>query len=310
MLERAVYPPVNTAGTDPYKRSGRGVALHANLDKADAVAIARRLVAWLEDRGTCVRLTPETAGAVGRADLRVSLPDGTDGLDFLIVLGGDGSLLGAARLVAARGLPLLGVNLGRLGFLTEVEGPDLFSALPLFLRGEGEIEERAMLRVQVRRAGMAVWERLALNEAVVSKGPFARTVGVQVRAGGQPVAAYGGDGVIVATPTGSTAYSLSAGGPIVHPGVDALLITPICAHTLYARTLAVPSSEPITVRLAGDATGTVLTIDGHEGVPLERDDEVAATLAAERVRLLRRPGWSFYRVLSAKLPEGGLRDGG
>jgi NAD+ kinase len=286
------------------------VALHANLEKADAVAVSRRLLAWLEDKGTAVKLTPDTAAAVGRTDLRVLLPDGAGGLEFLIVLGGDGSLLGAAQMVASHGLPLLGVNLGRLGFLTEVEAPDLFSALPLFLEGKGEIEERAMLRVAVRRDGKVVWDKLALNEAVVSKGPFARTVGVQVRVGGQPVAAYGGDGVIVATPTGSTAYSLSAGGPIVHPGVDTLLVTPICAHTLYARTLAVPSSEPIAVRLAGDAAGTVLTIDGHEGLPLERDDEVAATLAAERVRLLRRPGWSFYRVLSAKLPEGGLRDGG
>jgi NAD+ kinase len=301
---------VNKVAADLRKRPVRGVGLHANLDKADAVAVARRLLAWLEDRGTSVRLSPDTAAAVGRADLGIDLAEGADELGFLIVLGGDGSLLGAARLVAARGLPLLGVNLGRLGFLTEVEGPDLFSALPLFLGGDGEIEERAMLRVQVRRGGCAVWERVALNEAVVSKGPFARTVGVQVRIGGQPVAAYAGDGVIVATPTGSTAYSLSAGGPIVHPGVDTLLVTPICAHTLYARTLAVPSSEPIAVSLPGDATGTVLTIDGHEACSLERDDEVVATLAAERVRLLRRPGWSFFRVLSAKLPEGGLRDGG
>ena len=304
-----MLPSVNAA-IDPYQRPVRKVALHANLDKADAVAVTRQLLAWLEDRGTTVRLTPDTAVAVGRADLGIALPEGTDGLDFLIVLGGDGSLLGAARLVAARGLPLLGVNLGRLGFLTEVEGPDLFSVLPLFLAGGGEIEERAMLRVQVRRGGRTVWDRLALNEAVVSKGPFARTIGVQVRVGGQPVAAYAGDGVIVATPTGSTAYNLSAGGPIVHPQVDTLLVTPICAHTLYARTLAVPPSEPIAVSLAGDATGTVLTVDGHEGLPLERDDEVLATLAAERVRLLRRPGWSFYRVLSVKLPEGGLRDGG
>ncbi len=274
------------------------------------MAVSHRLLAWLEDKGTAVKLTPDTALALGRADLRVILPDGAGGLDFLIVLGGDGSLLGAARLVAAHGLPLLGVNLGRLGFLTEVEAPALFSTLPIFLEGKGEVEERAMLRVAVRRGGEVVWDRLALNEVVVSKGPLARTVGVQVRVGGLAVAAYGGDGVIVATPTGSTAYNLSAGGPIVHPGVDTLLVTPICAHTLYARTLAVPSSEPIAVRLAGEAAGTVLTIDGHEGLPLERDDEVAITLAAERARLLRRPGWSFYRVLSAKLPEGGLRDGG
>ncbi|MDQ7792978.1 MAG: NAD(+)/NADH kinase [bacterium] len=288
----------------------RGVAVLANLEKPDAPAVVRQLIAWLEERGIPVRLTVPTALAAGRPDLQLELPGDESQVDLLMVLGGDGSLLGAARLVASSGLPLLGVNLGRLGFLTEIELPDLWTALPSFLSGDCTVEERAMLEVTVDRAGLPVWRRPALNEATVSKRPFARPIEIQVLAGGQPVATYPADGVIVATPTGSTAYSLSAGGPILHPGVEATLITPICAHTLYARALAVPAGERIGVRVLGEAAETVLTVDGQEGVTLEAGDEVTVGLATGRARLLRRRGWSFYRVLGAKLPEGGLRDGG
>jgi len=301
---------MKVGGADRPPPLRQAVGILANLDKADAGEVARRVAAWLEERGVKVMLTPELAKAIDRPDPVLHLPEQADLVDFLIVLGGDGSLLGAARRVAPSELPLLGVNLGRLGFLTEVELPDLFEVLPCFLRGEYVVDRRAMLAVELLRAGGYAWRRLALNEATLSKGPFARPVDIQVRAGGQLVATYAGDGVIVATPTGSTAYALSAGGPILHPEMQALLITPICPHTLYARTVVVPADERIRVRVAGEPCGTVLTVDGQEGISLEVEDEVVINLAAERTTLLRRPGWSFYRVLGAKLPEGGLRDGG
>ncbi|MCL6451366.1 MAG: NAD(+)/NADH kinase [Acetobacteraceae bacterium] len=282
---------------------GRRVGVVVNLDKPQAADLARELCGWLSRRGIEPRLPAEVAGLVGLAGLGGPVEEWAAGTEFAVVLGGDGTLLQAARRLSPYGCPLLGVNLGRLGFLTELEGSDLFGALPEVLAGGFQVERRMMLEAVVERTQGAPSRYLALNDAVVTKGPFARMVHLEVYVDETPVASYPADGLIVATPTGSTAYSLSAGGPVINPGLDLLVVTPICPHSFYARSVVVAQEEAVRVKIQPVHPDTMLTIDGQEGCILARGDEVVVRRASEVTRLLRRPGWSFYRVLRRKLTE-------
>lgn len=220
-------------------------------------------------------------------------------LFMLATLGGDGTLLRGARLAGPAGVPVLGVNLGRLGFLTAVSLDRLSEALEAIKAGRHVIEERMALEVAVEAAPPDSY--YALNDAVLHKGGFARTAIFRVLVNGEEAGRYAADGVIVATPTGSTAYSLSAGGPILEPTVRALVVTPICPHTLAARSLVVPADARVALEVLGPSDEFMLTLDGQVGRQLRSGERVAVRPAGSPVRLVRLPGQSFYETLQRKL---------
>lgn len=291
------------------------VAIIPNLDKPDSRQIMQELTTWLTSRRVSVGLLPDHAGLTGHPELARPLDDLVHWADFAVVLGGDGTLLNWAKLLAPAARPILGVNLGHLGFLTEIEVPELYDVMPQILEGRYTVESRMMLEATVEPAtgggeggGAAAREThsfLALNEIVVSKGPFARVVNVETSVGGRLVTTYPADGVIVATPTGSTAYSLSAGGPIVSPEVDVLIITPVCPHTFFARAVVVSAEETVVLRVVPEHVDTMLTMDGQRGHHLEPGDRIIVKKASLSARLIRRRGWNFYEVLKRKLQESG-----
>jgi NAD+ kinase len=284
------------------------VGVLANLDKPRALPLVGQLLRWLAHRGIGAVVPPEVAAALGGGTPPATFAQMAQTAEFLVVLGGDGTLLSAAR--RGLGLPLLGVNLGHLGFLTELEEADLFAALPGLLAGQYELDERMMLECAVHAPSGAAERYLALNDVVVAKGPFARLLRLTLSVGGEPIVSYPGDGIIVSTPTGSTAYSLSAGGPVLHPHVRGMLVTPICPHTFYSRPLVVAVGERLRI-LPEVAPGprhlvdVALTVDAQEGRPLVPGEWIEVGAAGVTARLVRRPGWDFYEVLRRKLAENG-----
>ncbi len=287
----------------------RCVGVLANLDKDNAPALCARLLKWLGSRGVQALLPRELAEVLPGGRPPATMVEMADTAQFLIVLGGDGTLLSAARRAAVHGgVPLLGVNLGHLGFLTELEEADLFTALPELLQGHYEIDERMILECAIHTDGAPAERFLAVNDVVVTKGPFARLIRLALAADARPVVSYRGDGMIVSTPTGSTAYSLSAGGPVLHPQVQGILVTPICPHTFYSRPLLVAGSERLRldIDVAPGPWGRVdvaLTVDAQEGRMLRPGEWVEVAAASARARLVRRQGWNFYEVLRRKLAE-------
>ena len=228
--------------------------------------------------------------------------DLTRDLDVMIVLGGDGTFLRAARLTAGTGVPILGVNLGHLGFLTELEIGELEEGLQLLLQGKYQVEERMMLRVELRRQNRCQGVFLALNDAVITRGPVARIITLETTVDDQLVGNFAADGMIIATPTGSSAYNLSAGGPVVNSKLAALIITPICPHTLTATrsVLALPQ-ERVRVKVKAMHTDIVLTVDGRCEATLEPDDEIWVCRAEETTRVIKMMGRGFYEVLRNRL---------
>lgn len=283
----------------------RKVGLVINTDKPLAIEAGGAIITWLESKAVRPMLDGRGAAVAGRPDLAVSAGAAWGEAELLIVLGGDGTLIRAATMVAPMQVPILGVNTGHLGFLTEIENTDLFEHLEEFLAGKSIIEERMMLTARVERAGQQLLELTALNDAVVSKGPRARLVHLGVSVGERHVAHYPADGVIIATPTGSTAYSLSAGGPIVSPTVDVLLITPICPHTMNFRTMVVAGSEQVTITVLESPGEVGLSADGSDPITLYKGDVVRVSRAPYNAMLLRRPTYSFYEVLRQKLANPG-----
>lgn len=283
----------------------RKVALVINTDKPLALNAGREIVTWLEGRGIQPAIQHEGALKIGRGDL--ALPAGTawGEAELLIVLGGDGTLIRAVKTVAPYGVPVLGINTGHLGFLTEIEGAEIFENLDRFLEKDYIIEDRMMLTARVERNGQVLLEVTALNDVVISKGPRARLVHLGVDVGTTRVARYPADGVIVATPTGSTAYSLSAGGPIVEPTVDCLLVTPICPHTISSRSIVVGGNEEVSVIILESPGEVGLSADGSDPFPLYSRDLVYVKRAPFSAKLVRRQSYRFYDVLRQKLADPG-----
>ena len=283
----------------------RTVGIIARPRRADISKVVPTLLEWLGARGVKVYVDPETAASVACAPAalerrREELP----GLvDLLIVLGGDGTLLAASRLENPRGVPILPVNLGGLGFLTSVTLDDLYPILEEVFSGKNRISERVMLAVEVTRDEHVVERQRALNDAVINKGALSRILDLELTINGQFVCNYKADGLILSTPTGSTAYSLSAGGPIVHPLVEALVVTPICSHTLTNRPLVVPHAARIEVAAHGQDS-MYLTVDGQVGIKLQPGDCVVVTRAAERLRLVRPERQTYFEILRDKLKWG------
>lgn len=224
--------------------------------------------------------------------------------DLVVVLGGDGSLLGVARLSGARNVPILGIHHGDFGFLTEADEKDQYDTLNDVLKGRYAVTRRSMLSVSISRKGRRVAKSQALNDAVVNRGELSRLIHVEVEVNGDRLASYKGDGVVLATPTGSTAYSLSAGGPVVEPSMGAIVLTPISPHTLTVRPIVLPDRSKISVRVTQDCEDAVLTLDGQERFPLERGDEVLVTKSRHRAVIVRDADKGFFDTLRRKLHWG------
>lgn len=270
-------------------------------DKPEAVGIARELVPWLHGAGHLVSALPEQAALVpGVTPVEESVFSAQ--IDLLVVLGGDGTLLHGAALAADAGVPVLGVNLGALGFLVPFAPAEARAALERALGGALEIEERIRLTVRLHRGGGVV-EKTALNDAVISQGSMARLVELTATLDGQRIASYKADGLIVCTPTGSTAYNLAAGGPILTPTQASLAITPICPHTLTHRPLVVSARSRLSVELATGATGVFLTVDGQWGYPLGAGERVELEQARAPLRLYRSEK-GYFEILREKLSWG------
>ena len=221
-------------------------------------------------------------------------------VDLLVVLGGDGTLLAAARLLGEHTVPILPVNLGGLGFLTSVTLEELYPILEQVLEGKHRISERVLLQAEVIRDGKVVERQRALNDAVLNKGPLARMIDLNLHIDDCYVCSYKADGLIISTPTGSTAYSMAAGGPIIYPTVESFLITPICSHTLTNRPLVIPNANRIEVDFESRET-VFLTLDGQVGVDLQRGDRVVISKVANKLRLVRPARKTYFEILRSKL---------
>jgi NAD+ kinase len=262
-----------------------------------------QLLEFLEARGVAISLDETAAGQTGRPELRRPAEDIPLHADLLIVLGGDGTMLAAVRQLAGRPVPILGINFGSLGFLTEVSRERMIPVLAEIFDGKYRLEERMMLRVEVFRGGQAPQVFHALNDAVLNYGALARIIDVEVFVNGQFLTHYRADGLVVSTPTGSTAYALSAGGPILVPTTRSLILAPICPHTLTHRPLVLDGSDTIRIRLAS-AGNVMLTVDGQTGLSMAHEDEVQIRKSDHLARLVCPEGQSFFDVLSEKLKWG------
>jgi len=261
-----------------------------------------KLIEWLRKRAIEVRMDEPTAAyASVRGISREEVPEGCD---LIIVLGGDGTLLSAARAIGQREIPLFPVNLGGLGFLTAIMVDELFPELERALRGEHRIAKRRMMHVEVLREDKVIAAYDALNDAVITKIAIARMIDLDTHIDEQFVCAYKADGLIIATPTGSTAYSLSAGGPIIFPAVPSLCITPICPHMLTNRPLVVPDTSVIRVTSRDPDESVYLTIDGQVGNPIREHDVVVCHSSHFTLHLIRPPKQMFFDVLRQKLKWG------
>ncbi len=276
------------------------------ISKPNAPGAARvvpDIIAWLRERGIAVRFDEITAAYLGTGDglRREEVPEGAE---LLIVLGGDGTLLAAARSLRGREVPLFPVNLGGLGFLTAISVDEIYPELERAFRGEHRIGTRRMLRCEVIRGGAKMAQYEALNDVVITKASIARMIDLDAFVDRNFVCAYKADGLIICTPTGSTAYSLSAGGPIIFPRVAAISMTPICPHTLTNRPVIVPETSLVTVLNRSGDSDTYLTIDGQVGEPLRSGDKVVCSRSPHVLQLIRPPKSMFFDVLRQKLKWG------
>lgn len=283
------------------------IGLIVHLGKDVAISVAKDLLRDLPGRGVQVLLDPESADYLDLPKSSFGERDLASKIDVAVVLGGDGALLNAARRLAGTNLPILGVNVGHLGFLTEVELKGIGYALERIQRGAYEVEKRMMVHAEVRRGQEGVVkEFIGLNDLVITKGAFARMIRLETHVGSSLISTYPADGVIVASPTGSTGYSLSAGGPIVNPAMNMLIVTFICPHTLGARSFVVSPEDEVRIVLHAQNEEVMLTVDGQVGFRLEHQDEVVVRAATEKTHLVKLGQRDFYEVLKTRLAEGKL----
>jgi len=287
------------------RRPIRAVAIYPNLEKPDCLPALSKLVAWLTRRGIEVRLPQEHTPKVKLRVRSVARRELLDGGDLMVVLGGDGTILSAARMVYPERVPLLGVNFGTLGFLAEVTVGSMVSALEQVLTGQYRLEPRMMLTATVHDEQGHEIERVhALNDVVLREAS-GRAIYIETRLEGTELGHFRGDGLIISTPTGSTAYSLSAGGPILQPNLEAMLATPICPHTLSSRPLLFPANETLEVRFRADAESVHLAVDGQLMLELSTDRSIRVRRARRPILFVLVENRSFYEVLRTKLRWGG-----
>ncbi|MCY1021171.1 NAD(+)/NADH kinase [Pyxidicoccus sp. MSG2] len=276
------------------------LAIVAKKDKPEAAALA----AQIRERYPQLTILGDRSLAHVLGWPRVEDRELAAQADLVVVLGGDGTLIYAARMLGGRGVPILGVNLGSLGFMTEVPVEELFTTLDGVLTGRFQVDSRMKLTCRLIRGGRTLIEDEILNDVVINKGALARIADHETSIDGVPITTYKADGVILATPTGSTAYSLSAGGPIVHPSVDCTVLSPICSHALTQRSIVVPADRVIRVTLRSETADTYLTLDGQTGHGLQGGDCIEVVRSPNRVNLVRNPRVAYFSILRQKLHWG------
>ena len=280
------------------------IAVISKPQKPELAQLLPELVKWLNQRGYTAALDENSAFYTGTEGMpREKMPD-LCCPELVIVLGGDGTLLSAARSFANTNTPILSANLGSLGFLTEVPLSELYQTLEAWLEGSCSIDERSMMHAELLRDGTPYRKWDALNDVVISKGAIARMGDYNIEIDGEMVARFRADGIIVSTPTGSTAYNLAADGPIVMGSVNAMIITPICPHLLTLRPIVTPGDTEIRVSVTGIADQTYLTVDGQEAVELQLNDQLRCSRSKHSVRLVRLGKHGLFHVLRAKLKWG------
>lgn len=285
------------------QHKSKTAALVSKPGKPELASIVPKVIAWLDSHNYKIVVDTETASLAAGHEVVPRNEMAARELSFIVVLGGDGTLLAAARSTAKAGIPVLGVNLGSLGFLTEVPIDELFSALEALDMGKAGIQRRSMVHCEVIRGGGCVVEYDALNDVVVGKATIARLNHCDVFIDGVFVSSYQADSLIVSTPTGSTAYSLAAGGPILMPEVDAFVVTPVSAHSLTHRALVVRDTSQIEIVVATGEEDAYLSVDGQVGTPIFDGDRIRCRKSEYEVKLLHFKG-TFFDVLRSKLKWG------
>lgn len=278
-----------------------GIIAKSNIE--EPVEITKKLSKWLKKKGVEVYVEKELGGKI-RHPNSVDQIDIPELVDVILVFGGDGTFLGVARIACKHGTPILGINLGGLGFLTEVTVDELYPMMERIISGDYEVEERQMLLTSIRRGKKNIGKYEVLNDVVINKGVVARIIDLPIYIEGSHVTTYRADGIILSTPTGSTAYSLSAGGPIVHPKIPVTIITPICPHTLTNRPLVVSSEMKVEIKVTTQEPDTYLTLDGQIGVRLKAGDVVEVRRTDTSVKLIKSPFRDFFTILKTKLMWG------
>jgi NAD+ kinase len=282
----------------------QNVAIFAKMNDPRCQGIASDLIEWLKVRERLPLVEPSLAGLIGHPDL-LSEEEIRDQAELVVVLGGDGTLISVARLFSGRDIPILGVNLGSLGFLTEITVEELYPRLELCLQSTPRVSARMMLMVTLLREGKQRDVYHVLNDVVINKGALARIVDLETRINKQFLATYKADGLIVATPTGSTGYSMSAGGPIIHPQMSCIVITPICPHTLTNRPIVVSDESIISVTITSSFDEKVyLTLDGQVGIELQEGDSVEVRKALNKTSLVMSRSRDYFELLRTKLKWG------
>ncbi len=272
-------------------------------DKKEVFEITRDLCKWLEDRDIEYYLDQRLAQAISSEKSAVK-KDIPKLVDVVVVLGGDGTFLSVSRLLKDYETPILGVNLGGLGFLTEFTVDELFPIMEKIIKGDFETEKRGMITSKVVRENKQIGKYAVLNDLVINNGPVSRIVDLAIYIDGSHITTFKADGIIFSTPTGSTAYSLSAGGPIVYPTLPVIVITPICPHILTNRPLVVSSERDIRVKVLTDIQNTYLTLDGQIGITLYQDDEILLKSSDDFVNLIKSPFRDYFSILKTKLMWG------
>lgn len=278
------------------------IGLFPNLSKKKSLEITSEIFLWFKKNNYNILVPKEVKKSLNLCCTSIETSNLTN-IDIAITLGGDGTLLNIARLMAPYSIPVLGINMGHLGFLTEIEISDLYVSLNRLKEGDYFIDKRMMLEAQVIRDNRAIEKFIALNDVVITKGPFARLIRLKTMANDSYIDTYPADGLIVSTPTGSTAYSLSAGGPIINPNIELILTTPICPHTLHSRSIVLSKDDIIKVQILDKQPDAMLTVDGQQGIELLSKDVVLVKRSSYYTRLLRLKKRSFYDVLRKKLNE-------
>lgn len=281
------------------------ISIIANPKKPKAKETLKELVSYLSKKRKSIILDEASARLIKRSKLGVRDNRTYQRCDLIIALGGDGTLLRAVRMLKGREVPILGVNLGGLGFLTEVTLGELYKTLSNVLIGRYRLEERMGLEATLYRGRKRIASSLALNDCVIAKGVLSRLIRLDAFIGKEYLTTYAADGLIISTSTGSTAHSLSAGGPIVHPGIPAIILTPICPHTLSNRPLIVSGEEEIRIRIASPHPDVALTLDGQEVIPLKERDIIRIRKGPSKVKLVVPRKKSYYQILRKKLKWGG-----
>jgi NAD+ kinase len=278
------------------------IGIVSKAGRAEPAEILKDFLPWLSNKGVEVFLDTETASLLKiKGYPRSEMPSL---VDMIVVLGGDGTMLNVARLVCERGIPILGVNLGGLGFITEVQKEEVCNAMDKTLSGEYSIEDRMMLTAHIHRHGEKIAEYNVLNDVVVNKGALARIIDLETYINKTYMTLFKADGLIVSTPTGSTAYSLSAGGPVLYPTLDCIILTPICPHTLTNRPTVLPDDVLIEIILKTMSEDVFLTLDGQVGFSLRKDDVVKIKRSPFKTRLVIPFERDYFQILRTKLKWG------